>query len=126
MRHVLVEEAVRRVELEPRDEERPTPDALAHAREEYRRVIWREVRAIAARIEELQQEVEAATTDEKPDKQHELDEARAWRRLLQGDLELVGKATAVKWSAVKRRIARHLEDDRPASFPTWAEKSFGI
>lgn len=127
-REIVTHEAVARHVAPGAEDEREQPSlgAFARQREQYRRVLVREIRAVEVRIDDLEHEVDEVTDDVKPARRCELDDARVWRRKLTRDLELLSGVTHARWSSVRRLIGRHLGDERPASFPPWFERSYGI
>lgn len=122
------EPRVRRVSDDPAPDEDDAEAAAQarHARREYRRVLVHELGALDERLAELEGELEEASDDAKPAKRRDLDEGRAWRRLLEQDVEALARVTPRAWRALKRRIARDLGESRPEAFPPWLENAYAM
>ena len=64
---------------------------------------------------------------ERREKERDAASAREWRERLHLDLQALERRPAgAEWSALKQRIERDLDEDRPASIPRSYEKSYGI
>jgi hypothetical protein len=108
-------------------EQRDVAQTLEREHERFRVLLTKEIAWIDRRVAEL--EANAATTqgDVRAEKERDVAAAREWRERLRQDLDVVEHPPpGSDWSAVKMRIERDLEENRPASMPRSYEKSYGI
>ncbi len=102
-------------------------ETVEHERERYRALLTKEIAWIDRRAAELEANVGSTEGSVRAEKQRDVVTAREWRDRLKQDLDAVEHPPpGSDWSAVKMRIERDLDEDRPASMPRSYEKSYGI
>lgn len=101
--------------------------AVARERDRYRVILAKEIGWIDRRVSDMERVSLSAEGPERLEKEREIVAARDWRALLRQDLEtLEHPPPDTDWTALKARIERDLDENRPPSVPRSYEKSYGI
>ncbi len=96
-------------------------------RDRFRVLVTKEIAWADRRIGVLTSDAALLQGRPKSEKERDLETAGSWRQRLQGDLEALDPAApALAWPALKARIERDLDVDRPPSMPRLYEKAYGI
>jgi hypothetical protein len=96
-------------------------------RDRFRVLVTKEIAWADRRISALASDLALLQGSPRSDKERDIETARAWRQRLQGDLDALDPALpALDWPALKTRIERDLDVDRPPSMPRLYEKAYGI
>jgi hypothetical protein len=102
-------------------------DAVTRERERLRQVLAKEIGWVDRRVEDMERVSLSMEGAERLEKERDVVAARAWRARLQQDFEaLEHPPPGTSWPALKARIERDLDEDRPPSIPHSYEKSYGI
>lgn len=113
----------------PRQQEQAV-EAVARERARYATLLTKEIAWIDRRIAMLEKDAASATGALRAEKDQDVATARTWSDRLREDLEAVEHPKAdtadADWSALKMRIDRDLDENRPVSIPRTFEKSYGI
>jgi ABC-type enterochelin transport system substrate-binding protein len=96
-------------------------------RDRFRVLVTKEIAWADRRIVALTSDAAFLQGGPKSEKERDTETARAWQQRLRGDLEALDPAVPVPdWPALKARIERDLDVDRPPSMPRLYEKAYGI
>ncbi|MEA2752782.1 MAG: hypothetical protein QOI41_6925 [Myxococcales bacterium] len=95
--------------------------------ERYRALLTKEVDWADRRIRALASDLTLLQGKARTEKEQDIEMGRAWRQRLQEDLDAIDRPPpGVDWPALKARIERDLNQDRPPSMPRFFEKPYGI
>lgn len=99
----------------------------AVTRERFRVLLTKEIAWIDRRVADMERVAVTSEGTERLAKERDAASAREWGERLRQDLEALEHPPAgTDWSALKQRIERDLDENRPPSIPRSYEKSYGI
>lgn len=101
--------------------------AVARERDRFRVLLTKEIAWIDRRVADMERVAVTAEGNERHAKERDAASAREWRERLRQDLDALEHPPAGSdWSALKQRIERDLDENRPPAIPRSYEKSYGI
>ena len=107
--------------------DRDLAEAVRREQDRFRVLLTKELAWVDRRIVDLTKNAASLEGTARSATEGDIEEARAWRRRLQEDLDTIDQPPpGMDWSSVKTRIDRDLNEDRPPSMPRMYEKPYGI
>jgi UPF0755 protein len=108
-------------------EQADVAEATRREQDRYRALLTKEIAWIDRRVAQMSRDAVNATGEVRAEKEADVASAREWRDRLSRDLDAIDHPPAgTEWPAIKTRIERNLDEDRPLSIPRSFEKSYGI
>lgn len=124
LERLLEEQAAATDEL--REQRAELAEAIAREREVYKGVLAKEIALVQRRVRELESEAMRATGGAREAKSAAVAAAKRFRQRLEKDLDEIERTGEDDWPALRDRIDRDLEEERPVAVPRAYEKSFAI
>jgi hypothetical protein len=110
---------------EQRDREEFSSE-VSWERRRYRRILLREVGWLERQVIQLQREVAVSDGPDRDEHEIDLAAAREWRTRLKQNLEALERTGKVAWPALKEKIQRDLDEDRPEHVPLSYDEAYEI
>lgn len=92
-------------------------EQIAREQRRYGRILAREIGWMDEQVIELERLVRRGPVDDPAEVQACLLAARTWRARLKQDLEALERTGEEEWQALRAKIERDLDDDRPPAIP---------
>ena len=102
-------------------------NAVAREQNRYHALLTKEIAWLDRRLVDLEKNAGTTHGALRAEKDAEITAGRQWEARLRDDLDLVDHLPPeTDWSALKQKVDRDLDENRPAATPRWYEKAYGI